>query len=78
MLKTGDKKSKSLQLCCPTEIQIASDLFLVKFGNIFKFGTYGNMSNITFENYVKLSDDVQLILQLFSKVLKKLNNLEPN
>ena len=36
-------------------MQIASDFFLVKFGNIIsKFGTYGSLSNMTFGNYVRL------------------------
>ena len=37
-------------------MQIASNFFLVKFGNIiFMFGTYGSLSNMTFGNYVRLS-----------------------
>ena len=53
--KPVTKKSKSFQVCCPSEMQIASDLFLVKFGSIiFKFGTFGSFSNMTFENYLIL------------------------
>ena len=36
-------------------MQIASDFFLVKFENIIcKFGIYGSLSNVTFENYARL------------------------
>ena len=56
MFKAGDKKSKSLQVGCPSEMLIASDFFLMMFRNIiFKFGTYGSLSNMTFGNYVTLS-----------------------
>ena len=56
MFKAGDKKSKSLKVCCPSEMLIASDFFLIMFRNIiFKFGTYGSLSNMTFRNYVTLS-----------------------
>ena len=57
MFKAGDKKSKSFQVCCPSEMQIASVFFLVKLENmICKFGTYGSMSNMTLGNYAGLSD----------------------
>ena len=56
MFKAGDKESKSFQVCCSSEMQIASVFSLVKFGNmILKFGTYGSLSNTIFENYVGLS-----------------------
>ena len=56
MFKAGDKKSKSLQVCCPSEILIAFDFFLMKFRNIiFKFGTYGSLSNMTFGSFETLS-----------------------
>ena len=57
MVQVGDKKSKCVQVCCPSEMQIASDFFLVKFGNIcLMFGTFGCLSKMTFESYVRLSD----------------------
>ena len=76
MFKGDDKKSKSFQICCPSEMQIASDFILVSFGNIIlKFGTYGSLSNTTFENYVRLSDlwhsiDSLISLIFFSSVLQ--------
>ena len=52
--QAGDKKSKSLQVCRPGEIEITSDLFLVKFGNnIFKFVTFGSLSIMPLEIYKK-------------------------
>ena len=38
-------------------MQIASDFFLVKFGNIiFKFSTYGSLSKNTFEINARVSN----------------------
>ena len=57
-------------------MQTASDFFLVKLGNIiFKFGTYGSLSNMTFENYVRLSDwwrpiDYLITLFVFERLEK--------
>ena len=37
-------------------MEIASDFISTKMQNIiFKFGTYGSLSNMTFGNYVRLS-----------------------
>ena len=56
ILADFENKSKSLQVCCPSEMLIASDFFLMMFRNIiFKFGTYGSLSNMTFGSYVTLS-----------------------
>ena len=81
MFKAVDKKSKSLQFCYPSEMQIASDLSLVKSGMIFfKFGTHGSLSNMAFETYVQLSDgwrsnDSLITLIVFER-LKKIINFE--
>ena len=62
---------------------IASDFFLMTFRNIIsKFGTYGSLSNMTFENYVTLSYRWRLIdsiaILLIFERLQKVNNLELN
>ena len=78
MFKAGDKKSKSLQACCPSEMLIASDFFLMIFRNIyFKSGTYGSLSNMTFGNYVTLSYWWRLIDSIFTLlVFERLDKIE--
>ena len=57
-------------------MQIEIDFLLVKFGNIsLKFGTFGSVSNLTFESYVRLSDwwrssDYLLTLIVFERLEK--------
>ena len=78
MFKAGDKKSKPLRVCCPSEMLIASDFFLMAFRNIiFKFGTYGSLSNLTFGNYVRLSDWWRLIDSIITLlVFERLEKIE--
>ena len=57
---------------------IASDFFLMAFRNIiFKFGTYGSLSNMTFEYYVTLSYWWRLIDSIITLfVFERLEKIE--
>ena len=71
------KKSKSPQVCCSSDMQIASDFFLVKTGEIiFKYGKTGNFCNMAFQNYLGIPHWWRSIGSSLWLSWKRLENIE--